>query len=201
MTYRKFHSAAGVVFGIFLIIHAVISACALSPAKFNQNSAAMRTLRDNLPFVEWFLVYLPMLIITSTGGYLLYKHGARYNVKKCNRGGKLRFFLQRVSAIGIGAFLLVHLFSFGRLAIKEGFDPEQPFASTRHALHALPMLHIVYLLGIAGVCYHVCNGLFTAAHAWGVMGDPIREKRWNTICAVLFVMLLTLGITAWFAFI
>ena len=65
------------------------------------------TLRQT-PWLE-VLVFLPLATLVPFGLYLLFKAGLRYNVKKCKRGGKLRFFLQRVSAVVILGFIAFHL--------------------------------------------------------------------------------------------
>jgi succinate dehydrogenase / fumarate reductase, cytochrome b subunit len=198
--FRRFHSVAGFALGLFLVIHIVIAATALSPRKFNQNAVALGTLRANLPFVEFILIFIPLLILIPTGAWLLIKHGLKYNVKKCNRGGKPRFFLQRASAIITLFFLIFHLIAFGRFAPRNAFNPVQPYSSTYAALHASSIVLAVYLMGILAVCYHLANGLFTAAHAWKLLPTPQHEKTWKITTALFAGVFILTGLTAWFAF-
>ena len=103
------HSACGLVFlGIAL---SSVSRChGLGPSAglFEQYMYGVHTVLRQTPRLE-VLVLLPLAAIVSFGLYLLAKAGLRYNAKNCKRGGKLRFFLQRVSAVVVLAFIAFHL--------------------------------------------------------------------------------------------
>ena len=62
------------------------------------------------------LIFLPLAVAAGFGGYLLLQAGVRYNVKKCNRGGKLRYWLQRVTAVAVLLFVGLHVWSLSRLS-------------------------------------------------------------------------------------
>ena len=105
---RRTHSACGLVFGAFLVEHLAATALGLQPALFEQYMHGVHAALRQTPWLE-LLVFLPLVTLVVFGFYLLAKAGLRYNVKKCKRGGKLRFFLQRVSAVVILAFIAFHL--------------------------------------------------------------------------------------------
>jgi succinate dehydrogenase / fumarate reductase cytochrome b subunit len=156
---------------------------------------------------------------------LLFQAGLRFNVKKCNRGGKLRYWLQRMSAIVLLLFLGYHLLTLrdyrpttdatlkeaavsaaagvehGRAALvgsARGFQAAWP----RNApLYPLRLLAIAGLLaGTWAAVYHLSNGLWSAAIAWGIVETPASQRRWEWVCLSAGVALATLGAMGWFAF-
>src|SRR5208283_5772540 len=88
--------------------HLAATALGLRPQLFEQYIRGLHAGLRQTPWLE-VLVFLPLLTLVAFGIYLLAKAGLRYKVKKCKRGGKLRFFLQRVSAVVILAFIAFHL--------------------------------------------------------------------------------------------
>jgi hypothetical protein len=61
-----------------------------------------------LPEVSLMLVLLPMLLQCTTGIFLVQREGLKYYTGKCDRGGRVRFFLQRWTALVVLAFITVH---------------------------------------------------------------------------------------------
>ena len=105
---RRTHSACGLIFGMFVVEHLPATALGLRPGIFEPYMRGVHAAVRQTPWLE-LLVFLPLVTLVPFGLYLLAKAGLRYNVKKCKRGGKLRFFLQRVSAVVILAFIAFHL--------------------------------------------------------------------------------------------
>ena len=221
---RRTHSACGLVFGAFLVEHLAAASLGLKPAVFGQYVHGVRALLRYVPWLE-ALVFLPLIALVPFGVYLLTKAGLRYHVKKCKRGGKLRFFLQRVSAVAILVFIAFHLLavwgwklpSAGAEAAPSavstttadsangafetgvrliwGFSPSVDAVSpTRFVLVAL------YLLGTAAVIYHLANGLWSGALAWGLAQSPSSQQRLLWACSAFAVTLGVLGTLGGYAF-
>jgi hypothetical protein len=106
---RKFHATVGLWLAIFLGVHLSIGLTGISPHDYEGAVGLLHRSLAHLPGAVFLLVFLPMLLQASSGLYLLVKEGLRYEMKSCNRGGKLRYFLQRWSGLAILAFLLPHV--------------------------------------------------------------------------------------------
>ena len=224
MWIRRTHSACGLVFGAFLAEHLAATALGIRPALFARYVGGVRWLLGHVPWLE-ALVFLPLAILVPFGVYLLAKAGLRYHVKKCKRGGKLRFFLQRASALLVLAFLAFHLLTlrvwqprFAAAETSQG-GPSAPVgsgmktslaASVRQVWGLLPSaatssptrlaVTLFYLLATVAAVYHLVNGLATGAVAWGLTSSPSLSQRILGALALLGVLLGILGAVGWYAF-
>jgi succinate dehydrogenase / fumarate reductase, cytochrome b subunit len=54
----------------------------------------------------------------------------------------------------------------------------------------------VYPIGILASCYHLANGLWTAAITWGLTISQGAQKRWGYVCGGLFVLTFACGMIA-----
>jgi succinate dehydrogenase / fumarate reductase cytochrome b subunit len=221
---RRTHSACGLVFGAFLVEHLAAASLGLKPAVFGQYVHGVRALLRYVPWLE-ALVFLPLIVLVPFGVYLLTKAGLRYHVKKCKRGGKLRFFLQRVSALAILAFIAFHLLAvWGWRLPSAGGEATPGAVSTTTADPANAafetgvrliwgfspsvaavsptrfVLTVLYLLGTAAVIYHLANGLWSGALAWGLAQSPSSQQRLLWACSALAVMIGVLGALGGYAF-
>lgn len=222
---RKTHSACGLIFGLFLVEHLAATALGLRPELFEPYMHGVHAAVRQTPWLE-VLVLLPLITLVPFGLFLLVKAGLRYNVKKCKRGGKLRFFLQRVSAVVILAFVAFHLITLrnwgpwssaaqaatGPALTVAGNAPQTAFAtSVRQVWDFLPSAGapslmgfaatMLYLFGTAAVVYHLANGLWTGGIAWGLTRSDGSQQRSLWACTALGIMLLLLGTLGWYAFI
>jgi len=221
--FRKIHTACGIAFAVFVLGHFAVLSTAWQPESFNQNSKSLHTLAANMPAVEFIALLVPAALLILCGLYLLWNAGLRYDVKKCNRGGKLRFFLQRISALAILGFLVIHVLSFSSWGNRlmgtqgtSGFHPDEAMTSAAESLHhpfgimksATPgmtliglMMTGVYALGIASLAYHFANGLWSAAIMWGFTPSAESQKSWLKVCVCCGLTIGALGIVALTAFI
>jgi succinate dehydrogenase / fumarate reductase cytochrome b subunit len=142
----------------------------------------------------------------------------------CKRGGKLRFFLQRVSAVVILALLAFHLLTLrnwgpwsaaevprsGSATAADG-PTTTAFASTvRQLWDFLPSagpsplrfaVAVFYLLATLAVIYHLANGFWTGAIAWGLTPSASAQQRSLWACTAFGIILAVLGLLGWYAFI
>ncbi len=222
---RKTHAALGLLFGLFLVEHFTATSLGLRPVLFEQHVQGVHAVLRQMPWLE-LLVFIPLVALIPFGLYLLAKAGLRYNVKKCNRGGKLRFFLQRISAVMILAFIAFHLLTlrdwgprFARadaerstLATVAGNSTPAAFATSVWQIwDFLPStgapsplrctVAAFYLLGMTAAIYHLANGLWTGAIAWGVTQSPSAQLRSLWVSTAVGIILLLLGTLGWYAFI
>ena len=220
---RRTHSACGLIFGAFLVEHVAATALGIRPVLFEPYMRGVHAALRQTPWLE-VLVFLPLVTLVPFGLYLLAKTGLRYNVRKCKRGGKLRFFLQRVSAVVILAFIVFHLltlrnwglWSTGSQTAKSADATTAAASMTAFAAsvrqiwdflpsaEALPMRFAVvvfYLLATAAAIYHFSNGLWTGAIAWGLTTSDRSQQRSLWICAAFGFLFMVLGVLGWYAFI
>ncbi len=222
---RRTHSACGLVFGVFVAEHMAATALGLRPQLFEQYIGGVHAGLRQTPWLE-ILVFLPLLTLVPFGLFLLAKSGLRYDVKKCKRGGKLRFFLQRLSALAILAFIAFHLLtlkdwgpwsagteapSTAVLTTAAAPAPKAFAASVRQVWSFLPSGNTTsalrfaviafYLLGTVAVIYHLANGLCTGAIAWNLTPSAALQQRSVWVCISFGILLLVFGVAGWYAFI
>lgn len=112
--------------------------------------------------------------------------------------GNLRYWLQRLSAIGVLAFLGAHLWlALIHPRMTTGYG--EPFHDIAHEMnHHLPTL-VVYLLGTLGVAYHLANGLHGVAMGWGLATTRRALDRLQILVFVTFAALLAMSWAAIYA--
>jgi succinate dehydrogenase / fumarate reductase cytochrome b subunit len=136
--------------------------------------------------ITFIIVILPLLIHTGWG--LLRLFNFRPNNGRYNNYGNLKYIVQRISALGVLAFLGAHIwlaFLQPRL-IKGHPEPFSDIASMMH--HHVPTL-IVYLLGTMGTAYHLANGLQGFAMYWGLFSSERSMRRFEPVAIGIFLLL------------
>lgn len=203
---RRIHALSGALFTGFLLVHLAIAATAFRPELYQRAVDRAEKLVAAAPGAVLGAIFVPFLVQAALGIYLLAHHGLRYNVKKCNRGGKLRFFLQRVSGIAILAFFLFHVgtlhpwglhqayratYAAGLSAYAAGglFQPQEAFASTVRGMAQLSgsaagnaAVLVATLLAVLLTAFHAANGAWTGGLVWKIQGTRIHNGRWAGVC-------------------
>ncbi|HUB08826.1 MAG TPA: succinate dehydrogenase [Myxococcales bacterium] len=112
--------------------------------------------------------------------------------------GNWRWWLQRISAVGLLLFLGAHLYLAKLEPLMKTGRPETFEDIAAHMAHHAPTL-IVYILGIAAIAYHLGNGLWNFSFSFGLITSQ-RGLKWGTWAAALVVIaLLIIGWLAVFA--
>ena len=153
----------------------------------------------------------------------------RYDVKKCNRGGKLRFFLQRASALVILSFVLIHIatlhqwglhlayhlthwsalarYSTGGLFQAQGaafrstvVGFREPWSTAGPGSFMNLALMIFGLISVIATAFHAANGAWTGGLVWKITGTKVNETLWSCLCYEVAIVLLGTGFVAWYAF-
>jgi succinate dehydrogenase / fumarate reductase cytochrome b subunit len=213
---RKLHALTGFWLTLFVTVHLAICLTGINPHQYQNTVNLVDRCLSYLPGAM-LLVVVPLLLQAASGVYLVFKEGMKYDIKRCDRGGKLRFFLQRFSGLAILAFLAIHAGSMygwgigfshqGTVAHLLGGLPEgNAFSYTASAFRpwtspAANLLTIAFLLGgILGTAFHVANGALSGAILWKVVETP-QSKAWvEHFCAGLGILLVAMGTMAWYGF-
>jgi succinate dehydrogenase / fumarate reductase cytochrome b subunit len=146
-------------------------------------------------FAASVLVLLPLLIHTVWGLTRLWT--SRPNNISYSNYGNLKYLLQRISALGVLAFLGAHLWlAFIRPRFLEG-HPEG-FREIAHEMHFNAPTLVVYLLGTLGVAFHLGNGVANVAMGWG-LAQSRGLRRYEYVAVFFFLLLLGMAWTAIFA--
>jgi succinate dehydrogenase / fumarate reductase cytochrome b subunit len=200
--YRRIHSLAGLLFGAFLVVHLGIGATAVWPSTFQANASVLHSVAERFPALEVVALGIPLLVVIALGVHLLAEAGLSPTRKRCKRGGRVRYFLQRTSALVILAFIGFHIATLSRWGLHGGsYDPDNAFASVAAALRANTAVEALYFLAILAVSYHFANGLWTGAIAWGAIESDRGKRAWEAACAVFGAALCTTGLVALYAFV
>ncbi len=106
--------------------------------------------------------------------------------------GNLKYLLQRLSALGLLAFLAAHVY-LARIKpafSAAGYETFEDIAA--HVRHHPPTL-IVYVLGVLGTAYHLANGVYTSAFIYGLAASPRAGRRVQWASVIFFLALLGAG--------
>ena len=109
-----------------------------------------------------------------------------------SRFSNVRYWVQRLSAVGLLLFLGAHLWlAWFHPRFIEG-APE-PFIDIAHEMHFHGPTLAVYLLGTLGIAYHLANGLWSFSMGWGLTVSKSGLAWMERLSILIFVLLLALG--------
>jgi succinate dehydrogenase / fumarate reductase cytochrome b subunit len=213
---RKLHALVGLWLTLFMGLHLAIAVTGINPSRYQGTVNLLHRWLAYLPGAVLLLIFLPVLLQAASGLYLTAKEGMQYDIKRCDRGGKLRFFLQRWSGLAILAYLFVHIGNMrGWLPLTRhwegvraaaGSADGMAFSHTAFAFQpwnspAVNSITIALLLvGIIGTVYHAANGAWSGAILWKVITTPRGIAWFGFVCAALGISLAAMGALAWYAF-
>jgi succinate dehydrogenase / fumarate reductase cytochrome b subunit len=108
------------------------------------------------------------------------------------------YVLQRISAVIIVLFILFHVLAlkYGAFGENLGFEPHRALGTVGRHFDSKFLVLFVYPLGILASCFHLANGLWTAAITWGLTISAGAQRRWGYVCTVVFVLVLLAGMVA-----
>ena len=211
---RRVHSLMGLVFGGYITVHLLVNASGFWPKAYQQNVDKIHSLEPMLPLIEIGAIFLPLLIHVLYGFYITWA-GVKFNTTKYQYGGNVRYFLQRMTAMFLLAFIIYHVgtlhkWGFALIGLQKApaFDPDGlAYQTTAKAIRmpfdnaaANAAIIIFYLLGIWSATFHFANGLWTSAIAWGLTITRDSQRRWGNVCFAFFIGLTLVGTAAWVAF-
>ena len=107
--------------------------------------------------------------------------------------GNLKYVLQRLSALGLLAFIAAHVYLARIAPALHNPNGHEDFGDlAAHMRHHPPTL-IVYILGVLGTAYHLANGIYTASFVHGLAASPKASRRMQVISVLLLIALLGFG--------
>ena len=192
---RRIHAFLGLFLGVFVAAHLAVALTGLWPERYQNAVTRIHALGPVLPVIELTAIFVPLIVQTLYGLRMLMKVGMAYRTDKKSRGGDLRFFLQRVSAVILRIPRLSRtddaLLGFPWVPGRDrGAPTTRP--RNRRSIPARPGVSIdrqsglallgaydprhagnrivsrgLYAIGIWAVCYHLANGLATMRHGLG----------------------------------
>ena len=192
---RRLHSLTGLVFGGYLIVHLLVNATIAQGGIVYQQQVDKIHSLPFLPVIEWTFIYLPILFHTVYGIWITLT--GQPNVDRYPYAKNWFYVAQRVSAIIIVVFMVFHVLSlkYGLFGQKISFDPHRALGTVgRHFDHW--WVWVIYPIGILASCYHLANGIWTAAITWGLTISAAAQKRWGYVCAGLFALTFVAGMLA-----
>ena len=190
---RRLHSLVGLLpIGAFLIFHLwENSQSRLGAEHYNGTVVANLQGMNYLPLLEIFVITLPLLFHAGYG--LAIAVGARPELRRYPYARNWLYWLQRVSGVGILAFLLAHV------AMTRGWGLIDPavhadlFGHMRGML-TQPWMFAAYALGLLLAVFHLANGLWGMGLVWGVTTSARAQRLSGYACAGIGVLLAALGL-------
>ncbi len=161
---ERLHSLMGVVplGGFFLLYLFVLSFIFSGVDAFDRSLAVVR----GLPLFTLLLVVLvgiPLILYVLMGLVLVYRSSA--NVVAYPTYRNWMYFLQRVSGIVGFAFVILHVWIMWIAPHIAGATVN--YLYVKDQLSAT-WVTVFYLVGIAAIVFHLCNGLAGALISWGI---------------------------------
>jgi succinate dehydrogenase / fumarate reductase cytochrome b subunit len=136
------------------------------------------------------VVLIPLIWHTAWG--LMRIGQSRPNYPRYRYFANLKYVLQRLSALGLLAFLGAHLWlAFLKPRFQEG--RAEPFADIAHEMHFHRPTLVVYILGVLAIAYHLANGLHSAAMGWGLVVTRTALRRLELGAWIVLIAMLGLG--------
>lgn len=192
---RKIHSLTGVLpVGGFMVFHLFENAKALQgQAPFDEAVAGINHM-PYLPVLE-ATILLPLLFHAVYGVVIALR--GRYNVGRYPYSRNWMFTLQRVTGLAAFAFILFHLYEYwwpkqtGKLA-PEQFYP-QLCANMSSTIGPVPVVALIYILGIAACVFHFANGLWGFCFSWGFTVSRRAQQLSATAFGLVGLVVFLLG--------
>jgi succinate dehydrogenase / fumarate reductase cytochrome b subunit len=190
---RRLHSLFGLLpVGAFLIFHLwENSQSRLGMEHYNVEVFGALQSMNYLPLLEIFAIALPLLFHAGYGLVIL--RGGRSELGRYRYLHNRLYWLQRISGVGVLLFLLLHV---GWTRILGMFDPSvhENLFGHMQGLLSHPLGFTIYLIGMLLAVFHLCNGLWTMAIAWGLTTSVHAQQLSFWFCSGLASILTALGL-------
>jgi succinate dehydrogenase/fumarate reductase cytochrome b subunit (b558 family) len=201
---RKLHSLSGVLpVGGFMCFHLWENARALQGQQQFDEAVSGINHMPFLPVLEWSLILGPLLFHALYGVKLAFE--SKPNVRAYTYSRNWMYTLQRGAGLIAFAFILFHLYEYwgqkltGKLATEQFY----PALCQRmgYAIGPVPVIGLIYAVGIAACVFHFANGLWGFCFSWGITVSRRSQQLAAVVCGAIGLAVLVLGLTtvAYFA--
>lgn len=190
---RRLHSLLGLLpVGGFLVFHLwENSQSRFGAHHYNGEVVAFLQGMNYLPVLEVFIIALPLLFHAGYG--LVIANQGRAELGRYAYARNWLYWMQRVSGVGILAFLLLHV---GLTRVQGMFEPaiRADLYGHMQALLSQPWMFAIYLAGLLLSVFHLANGLWSMAIVWGLSTSAQAQRLFGYACAGIGALLAVLGI-------
>jgi len=202
---RKLHQITGIVpLGAFFFVHMFTNSAAMSGAEsFEKHVADIHDI-PYLLFIEIFGIFLPLIFHSVYG--IIISTEARPNNFLYGYGRNWFYTFQRATGIFLFFFIFFHILNF-RFGLIPGLN-EVPIAGNADkafdivaAEFSIPIILIVYILGVGATAWHLAYGFWLFAVDWGIVIGEKAQKYALYACLGLAVTLFAVGTNAAVAFV
>lgn len=198
-TGKQVMSLLGIVpLGVYVVVHLWTNMYALGGADaFNARLVESRS-SPAFIFLEVFGLGIPLVVHAWLGLKIIVRGRPATQYRTLRN---LKFGLQRLSGIGVLAFLIAHVIKARILPAMNGSPPtnHETWAGMHEALSE-PITFTVYALGLLGISYHLANGVWGSALTFGLTVTPRGQARMEWVSAIFFVVLLGMCLLALIGF-
>lgn len=194
--WRKLFSLSGVLpVGGFVAFHLWENATALQGREHFVETVNKIGSMPYLTFLEVGVILLPILFHAILG--IKIALDASYNVGAYPYSRNWMFVLQRLAGVLTLGFVIYHLWELRIQKLLYGMDGAgfydtlcQNMSSTAAGV---PIIALIYIIGIAAVAFHFANGLFGFLFSWGITVSRRSQRLSATLLGVLGLLIFVLG--------
>lgn len=194
--YRKLFSLSGVIpVAGFVAFHLWENATALQGREHFVETVNKIGSMPYLTFLELGVIIIPILFHAVFGIKLALD--ASYNVGAYPYSRNWMYVLQRLAGVVTFGFILYHLWELRIQKLLYGMDANGFYdtlcSNMSSTTAGVPIIALIYVIGIAAVSFHLSNGLFGFLFSWGITVSRRSQKLSATLLGVLGLMIFVLG--------
>src|SRR5262245_35749128 len=148
-----------------------------------------------LPVLEWGLILLPLAFHALYGVKLALE--SKPNVRSYTFTRNWMYTLQRVTGLIAFAFILYHLYELWFQRVTGKLPPDQFYTplcvNRRSTVGPVPVVALVYIIGIAASVFHFANGLWGFCFSWGITVSRRAQQAAATVFGIVGLIVFLLG--------
>lgn len=193
---RKLHSLTGVIpVGGFLVFHLWENSRALQGREQFDEMVSGINHMPYLPVMEYGLILLPLAFHALYGIKLAFE--GKPNVRSYTFTRNWMYTLQRVTGMLAFLFIGYHLYELWGQKVIGKLGPDQFYtqlcADMASTVGPVPVIALVYILGIAASVFHFANGLWGFCFSWGITVSRRSQQLAATAFGVVGILIFALG--------
>lgn len=194
--WRKLFSLSGVVpVGAFALFHLWENAKALQGREAYGKMVHDIATMPFITFLEVGFILLPLLFHAVLG--LKFVLDASYNVGVYGYSRNWMFVLQRITGVAALGFIAYHLYELRWQKLAGTMDGAGFYDALCRNLSStvgpVPLIALVYLLGIGAVAFHLANGLWGFLFSWGFTVTRRSQRAAGTVLGIVGLLVFVLG--------
>lgn len=194
--WRRLHRLAGaVVLGAFLVEHLLTNASALGGGASYDAVVGSIERWSLLPLFEVVFILLPLGFHAGYGLHLLRRPATLREIERF--GGRRPWTVQRISAVALLVFVLVHLWELRLKRLFFGLPADGLYTTLTGRLSStwagVPWVALFYLLGLLAAVAHLSNGLYAATGAWKIASSEAGRRRMRVATTGVGLILFLIG--------